>query len=231
MKADALKQQLARGEVAVMLNPDHTSPSLVEYLGGLGVCDAIFVDCEHGMAGPERVQEMCRAARAAGVVPIVRPEANQDWLITRYLDAGAGGVMVPHIHTAGDAKALVEAVRYAKPADHASRLIVAMAESTTALENLDAILAVPGIDVFFIGPGDLSNTLGMPGQRFHPKVKEMVQQAGRRVVAAGKVAGTLVKKENAREYVDAGFRFLYEHANTLLADGAARFKASLEAKA
>ena len=179
------------------------------------------------MAGIERVQEMCRAARAAGAAPIVRPDANQPWLITRYLDAGAGGVMVPHIDSAAAARELVAAVRYARHSDFASKLVIAMVESRQALDNLDEILAVEGIDVFFVGPGDLSNTLGMPGQRFHPKVGELVMQAGRRIVAAGKITGTLVRRDNAADYVAAGFTFLYEHANAFLADGASRFMQAL----
>ena len=222
-----LKEKLSRGEVVTMINPDHPSPSLVEFIGGLGF-DAIFVDCEHGMAGPERVQEMCRAARLAGVVPVVRPEVNQPWLITRYLDAGAGGVMVPHIDTADAARELVEAVRNTRHTDHASTLVVAMVESKRALGNLAEILSVEGIDVFFVGPGDLSKTLGLHGQRFHPTVRGLVVEAGRTIVGQGKIAGTLVKRDNAVDYVDAGFRFLYEHANTLLADGAQRFKTAVE---
>lgn len=222
----SLKEKLARGEVVTMINPDHPSPSLVEFVGGLGF-DAIFIDCEHGMAGPERVQEMCRAARLAGVVPVVRPEANQPWLITRYLDAGAGGVMVPHIDTADAAQELVAAVQYTRHADPASTLVIGMVESRLALDNLASILEVEGIDVFFVGPGDLSKTLGLHGQRFHPTVRGMVVEAARKITARGKVAGTLVKRDNAAEYVDAGFRFLYEHANAFLADGAQRFKAAL----
>ena len=222
----SIKEKLARGAVVTMINPDHPSPSLVEFIAGLGF-DAIFIDCEHGMAGIERVQEMCRAARAAGAAPIVRPDANQPWLITRYLDAGAGGVMVPHIDSAAAARELVAAVRYARHSDFASKLVIAMVESRQALDNLDEILAVEGIDVFFVGPGDLSNTLGMPGQRFHPKVGELVMQAGRRIVAAGKITGTLVRRDNAADYVAAGFTFLYEHANAFLADGASRFMQAL----
>ena len=218
-----IKEKLARGEVVTMINPDHPSPSLVEFIGGLGF-DAVFIDCEHGMAGIERVQDMCRAAHVAGAAAIVRPDANEPWLITRYLDAGANGVMVPHIHTADAARELVQAVRYARHADHGSKLVVAMVESTQALANLPDILGVDGIDVFFVGPGDLSNTLGMPGQRFHPKVRELVMQAALRIVEAGKVAGTLVKRENAADYVQGGFRFLYEHANAFLAEGAQNFK-------
>ncbi|MFN0161822.1 MAG: HpcH/HpaI aldolase family protein [Burkholderiales bacterium] len=221
-----LKEKLARGEVVTMINPDHPSPSLVEFIGGLGF-DAIFIDCEHGMAGPERVQEMCRAARLAGVVPVVRPEANQPWLITRYLDAGAGGVMVPHIESAAAARELVAAVQYTRHADPGATLVIGMVESRLALDNLDSILEVDGIDVFFIGPGDLSKTLGLHGQRFHPTVRGLVVEAARKIVARGKIAGTLVKRDNAAAYAEAGFRFLYEHANALLADGAQRFRSVL----
>lgn len=223
-----LKQKLARGEVALMINPDHTSPSLTEFIAGLGF-DALFIDCEHGVAGPERVQEMCRAARAAGSTPIVRPEANQDWLITRYLSAGAAGLMVPHIDTAQAACKLVDAVRYARHADHASKTIIAMIESRTALENLPQILAVEGIDVFFVGPADLAKSLGMPGQKFHPQVRQQVFDAARQIRAAGRCAGTLVSRDNAADYVQAGFRLLYEHANEFLRLGAADFRAAVQA--
>lgn len=218
-----IKEKLARGEVVTMINPDHPSPSLIEFLGGLGF-DAVFIDCEHGMAGPERVQEMCRAARVSNTAPIIRPEANRDWLITRYLDAGCAGVMVPHIDTADAARQLVSAVRHAKPFDHASKLVIAMVESQIALDNLNEILDIEGVDVFFVGPGDLSNSLGMPGQRFSPQVQDMVFAAGEKIVSRGKVAGTLVKKDNASLYVKQGFRYLYEHANALLADGAQQFR-------
>jgi 2-keto-3-deoxy-L-rhamnonate aldolase RhmA len=222
----SIKEKLARGEIVTMINPDHPSPSLVEFIAGLGF-DAIFIDCEHGMAGIERVQDMCRAARIAGAAPIVRPDANQPWLITRYLDAGAAGVMVPHIDTDDAARELVATVRYARHSDFASKLVVALVESEQGLGNLSQILAVEGIDVFFVGPGDLSNSLGLPGQRFHPSVRARVIEAGQKIVASGKIAGTLVRRDNASDYAAAGFRFLYEHANAFLAEGAAAFKRSL----
>jgi 2-keto-3-deoxy-L-rhamnonate aldolase RhmA len=221
----SLKEKLARGELALMINPDHPSPSLAETIARLGF-DAIFIDCELGMAGPERVQEMCMAARAAGVVPIVRPESNQDWLITRYLAAGAGGVMVPYIETAQDARDLVDVVRNARPADFESRIIIAILESGEALEQLPELLGVDGIDVFFVGPADLAKSMGMPGQKFHPDVQARVFDAARQIVAAGRCAGTLVSLDNAGQYASAGFRLLYEHANAFLALGAQRLKQS-----
>ena len=209
-----------------MVNPDHPSPSLTEFVAGLGF-DGIFVDCEHGMATIERVQEMCRAARAAGVQSIVRPETGTDWLITRYLDAGAGGVMVPHIDTAEAARRTVAAVRYARPHDYQDKVVIAMIESVTAVENLAAILAVDGIDVFFVGPNDLSSSMGLPGQIHHADVKALAKRAIAQIRAARKVPGTLVVRDTAAEYVTAGCRYLYEHANNLLAAGARDFKMQL----
>src|SRR2546421_1577124 len=133
--ANKFKEKLKRDEVVVVLNPDHLSASLTEFVAGLGF-DGVFIDCEHGMASIESVQEMCRAARAAGVQSIVRPENDAPFLITRYLDAGAGGVMVPHVDTAAAARQVVETVRYARPKDFSDKVIIAMVESLTAIANL-----------------------------------------------------------------------------------------------
>src|SRR5262245_17595193 len=156
--ANKFKEKLKRDEVVVVVNPDHPSASLTEFVAGLGF-DGVFIDCEHGTASIESVQEMCRAARAAAVQSVVRPESDTPFLITRYLDAGAGGVMVPHVDTAATARRIVETVRYARPADFADKVVIAMIESLTAVENLFEILAVDGIDVFFIGPNDLSHSM------------------------------------------------------------------------
>ena len=174
--ANPFKEKLKRDEVVVVLNPDHPSPSLTEFVAMLGF-DGVFIDCEHGMATIERVQEMCRAARVAGVQSIVRPESDAPFLVTRYLDAGAGGVMVPHIDTAAAARQVVETVRYARPKDFADKVVIAMVESVTAIDNLPELLKVDGIDVFFMGPSDLSQSMGLPGQIHHPDVKATVKKA------------------------------------------------------
>jgi 4-hydroxy-2-oxoheptanedioate aldolase len=130
------------------------------------------------------------------------------------------------METADEARALVAAVRYARPSDHASILVVALVESVRALENLDAIAAVDGLDALFVGSGDLSNSLGLAGQRFHPEVVRRVHEAGRRIVALGKAAGTRVTTENAAGFKAAGFRLLYENAGAFLTQGFAQFKAA-----
>ena len=225
----SLKKKLSQGEVALMINPDHPSPSLTDFIAGLG-CDAIFIDCEHGMASPERVQEMCRAARVHGIDSIVRPESNEDWLVTRYLDAGATGIMVPLIETAEQAQKFVDAVKNARSNDFDLVTKIVMLESKRALENLPEILSVQGVDVFFIGPSDLAKSLGMPGQKFNSEVKKHVFEAAQMIISRGFYAGTAVNKTIAKEYADAGFRLLYEHANAFLRSGADDFQKIISKK-
>ena len=125
--ANPFKDKMKRGEVVVVVNPDHPSASLTELIGLLDF-DGVFIDCEHGVASVERVQDMCRAARATGIQSIVRPETDASHLLARYLDAGAGGIIVPHVETAAAARRIVETVRYARPKDHDEKVVVVMIE-------------------------------------------------------------------------------------------------------
>jgi 2-keto-3-deoxy-L-rhamnonate aldolase RhmA len=222
---NTFKEKLKRDEVVVILNPDHPSASLTEFVASLGF-DGVFIDCEHGVASVERVQDMCRAARAAGAQSIVRPESDASFLTARYLDAGAGGVM-PHVETAEAAGRIVETVRYARPKDHQDKVIVAMIESMAAVANLPELMRVDGIDVFFIGPNDLSHSMGYAAQMHHPEVKAVVKKTSAAIRAAGKVSGTLVISETVSEIVAAGCRFLYEHANNFTISGANDFRRRL----
>src|SRR5262249_5729440 len=123
-----LKAKLADGQVATMINTDHASASLAEKLGEFGF-DAVLIDCEHGTAGPERVEEMARRTHVGGMVSIVRPETGLDWLLRRYLVCGVNGWMVPLVHNASMARGIVDAVRFACPFDHDDRFLIVMIES------------------------------------------------------------------------------------------------------
>lgn len=224
--SNPLKDRLSRDEPVVVVNPDHPSPALTEFLGRLGI-DGVFIDCEHGTASVETVQDMCRAARAAGLQAIVRPEANLDHLLTRYIDAGAAGLIVPHVDDARAAQAIVTAVRRARPQTCEQLTVIAMIESLEAVANLDDILVVEGIDIYFMGPNDLSHSMGLKGQTHHPDVKALVLDCARRIRAQGKVPGTLVTRETVADFVQGGCRFLYEHANNFLITGAQDFRQRL----
>jgi 2-keto-3-deoxy-L-rhamnonate aldolase RhmA len=228
VKPNTLKQKLEGGEVAVVVNPDHPSPSLAEFVGGLGV-DGVFIDCEHGMVTIERASDMCQAARAAGVPAIVRPETRAHWVLNRYLDAGADGLMVPHVDTAAEAAEVVKSVRSIRYRDYATKAIIVMIESVQAVTNLDAILAVEGIDVFFVGPDDLSRSMGLPGQMEDPRAQAKISEAISRIRGAGRVPGTLVTENTAAEFVAQGCRYLYEHLGNFCKSGCRNFYRRLRA--
>jgi 4-hydroxy-2-oxoheptanedioate aldolase len=223
MSQDSLKARIASGTPVLMVNPNHVSPTLCEKLVRSGA-DSVFIDCEHGLASYEDIHHMAKAARFAGGWGIVRPQNQERSVITRCLNAGADGLMVPLIHTAAIAREVVYHFRYAVPDDHANRLLIGMIESTEALGNLDEILAVEGIDVFFVGPGDLSQSMGYspnvkPGERRAAPVIEAVHATLAKIRAAGKHAGTLVVKHDAAELVAAGAQLLYYHADPFVVDG------------
>ena len=219
----SLKERLASGAPVLMVNPNHISPTLCEKLVRSGA-DAVFIDCEHGLASWEDIHHMAKAARHAGGFGIVRPQNQERSTITRCLNAGADGLMVPLIHSAEIAREVVRIFRYAVPDEHQNKLLIGMVESVEAVSNLDAILAVDGIDVFFVGPGDLSQSMGYspavpPGGRRAREVLDLVDRTLQRIRAAGKAAGTLVVKQDAAHLVAQGAQLLYYHADPFVADG------------
>ncbi len=219
---EGFRKKLAEGGPVTVVNPDHPSPSLVEYLGRLPV-DAVWIDCEQGAADLETVENMARAARLAGLVSLVRIFAPEDWAIERYLFRGLDGLVVPRLDTAAQAQAVVDAVRYCFPKTHQDKLVVVQIESRSALDDLDAFLTVEGIDVYMIGPVDLAKSLGFEGDFHDPAVQAAIDQTIERIRAAGKTAGILVDRDNARRYLDRGVAFHYVHANSFLSHGAASF--------
>ncbi len=164
------------------------------------VCNAgyewVFVDGEHCPYNPTSLREVIAAIRARDVVPIVRVADNQEWLIKQVLDLGAEGVVVPLLTTAEDARRAVAACRYPplgvrgffprdasnyfKELEHYRStidervMVVLQVEHRDAVENLDAILSVAGIDAVLIGPADLSYSLGFPLQLHQPRVEQAI---------------------------------------------------------
>ena len=230
-----LHQRLAQGDAVLMVNPNHVSATLCEKLVRAGA-DSVFIDCEHGLASFEDIHHMAKAARYAGGFGIVRPQNQERSTITRCLNAGADGVMVPLIHTAEIARQVVHTFRYACPDDHQTKLLVGMVESVEAVGNLDEILAVEGIDVFFVGPGDLSQSMGYspavaPGKRRPQPALDLVDETLRRIRAAGKIAGTLVVKQDVQHLVSVGAQLLYYHADPFVNEGVAAMRQLSSARA
>jgi 4-hydroxy-2-oxoheptanedioate aldolase len=216
------KSRLAAGECLVMMNPDHPSPSLVEFIATLGV-DAVMIDTEQGSPDVQTVEEMARAARAAGLCALVRLFSPDPWVIERYLLRGVHGIVVPRIDTAVQARRVTEDVRYSFPAAFAQKAVIVQIETANAIQELDGFLAIGGVDAYFLGPVDLAKSLGHGGDYRHPEVMSVLDGAIGRIVAAGRKAAMLVTAADAAAWRAKGVTLLYNHLNEYATLGAKAF--------
>ncbi|WLI78709.1 HpcH/HpaI aldolase/citrate lyase family protein [Kosakonia sp. H02] len=244
------KQSLKNGELQLGLWTQLGSAITTEILAGCGY-DFIGLDAEHGPSDYLGIYAQLQACKAGGASqPVVRIPNHDISLIKRYLDAGVNTLMVPQVDTVGQAKALVSAVRYpphgvrgycgAPRASGFGRIknyatacdaeicLVVMPETRQALENIEAMAAIDGVDAFFIGPGDLAASLGYIGQPLHPEVVRVIEETGRRVQAAGKAVGILCNNEaQTRRYIELGFQMVAIGSDQgLLTSGAERLLAT-----
>ena len=219
--------------------------------------DWLLIDGEHAPFDLQTILNVLRALEPYSVSPIVRPVVGDTNLIKQLLDIGAQTLLVPMVDTAEQAEQLVKAVRYPpegirglgsslaraarwnqipgylKKANSEICLIVQV-ETVKALENLDAIAAVEGVDAVFIGPSDLSASMGYIGDAGHPNVVAAIEDGIARITAAGKAAGLLSMDPALSEhYIKQGATFVGVGVDTLLlANGAkqliARFRGESE---
>ena len=234
MKSNPVKQKLAAGGTAFgSMVFEFFTPCLPRLMNNAGA-EYVMYCMEHTGASFETMKTQFALCRALGVVPLVRVPGTEYDFIARALDCGALGIMVPLVNDAEQAKFIVSSTRY-PPAGgrrgaafgfahddyeggdvvekmkmiHERTLVIAMIETQQGLENVDAIAAVPGVDVLWLGHFDLSNFLGIPGQFSHP----MFQDAIRRIIVAakkhGKAAGYMAASAAlGKEYLGHGFRML-----------------------
>ena len=220
------KEKLRAGGTVLVFNPNFNAPALVEHAGNLGF-DVAFIDCEHGSADFERAEDMARAARAGGMTSILRPWSTDPGLVARCLDCGVGGIQFPLVETADAAKAAVGMVRSVRGSLDET-LVAVMIESTQALDRIDSIVAVPGVDAFVIGLADLASSLGHPGENQHPDVQHAVEAIIAACARAGAVAGyNLHNWEQGPRLREKGVRWWTLHARTMLARGSQQVHALL----
>ncbi|MSO94063.1 MAG: 2-dehydro-3-deoxyglucarate aldolase [Rhodospirillales bacterium] len=242
-----MKKKLAAGEPTFGLSIMIPSPQTVEMAGGLGF-DWVLIDCEHGTITLESVELMVMAAEASGVTPIVRPRSNAAHDILQVMDRGAAGVQVPHVTNGRDALAAMEAVKFHPMGrrslaagtrasgygfrgsagafvEEANRetLVCVQLEDEAAIRNVDEILGVAGIDVFFIGPSDLSQAMGYPGNPKAPPVAQAIESTLAKIVAAGKTPGMPATTDAVGTALARGVRYIYTHLPTLLGTAAAAY--------
>lgn len=199
------------------------SPFSAEVVAQCGF-DWACIDLQHGLAGLETAAPMLQAISLSGIPPLVRVPANEPWLVMRALDLGAAGVIVPLVSSVEEADRAARACRYPPDgirsygpvrvssrlrtdADYANGQVacIVMIETRGGVEQLDEILAVPGVDGIYIGPRDLALTHGLAAG---PEVEALISRILEASLEAGVPAGIHTRSgEEARDYADAGFAF------------------------
>jgi len=225
------KQALARGTPQVGLWLSLAQPYTAEICATAGF-DWLLIDGEHAPNDLRSVLAQLQAVAPYRAHPVVRAPVGDSTLIKQLLDVGAQTLLVPMVDTAGQARALVAATRYppqgirgvGAAAARASRwgarrayldeandevCLLVQAESRTAMDNLDAICAVDGVDGVFIGPSDLAASMGHRGQPGHPQVQSAIEAGIARILAHGKAPGILTGDPAlAKRYLALGARFV-----------------------
>jgi 4-hydroxy-2-oxoheptanedioate aldolase len=193
-----------------------SEPAIYE-IAGLAKFDFAIIDMEHGPISFETAQNLIRTCELVGLSPVIRVPKNEDYFILKALDIGAHGVQVPEINTKEQAQKLVKASRYypqgnrgvcrfVRAAEYSSKskeeyfntanenvVVIAHIEGKEGIDNLSAILDVEGIDIVFIGPYDLSQSLGITGQTNHPKLVNTMKNIVNEAIGKNKIVGTFVE--------------------------------------
>lgn len=226
LSANLFKRAVVEGRLQLGLWCSLCSNVAAEVIAGAGF-DWILVDTEHAPNDLQMVLSQLQALVDGTAVPIVRPAWNDPVLLKRLLDIGVQNFLVPYVQTAEEARAAVAATRYppqgirgvavthranrfGRVKDYFTRAndeicVLAQIETGVALENLEAIAAVEGVDGLFIGPSDLAAALGHLGDNGHPEVRAAIEDAFKRIRKAGKAPGILAPLEaDARHWLSLG---------------------------
>ena len=207
-------------------------PALVEMMGYAGL-DFVVIDTEHSGNTMEQAGALVRAAEISGITPIMRVTENSPGMILRALDAGAGGVLVPQVNSAEEAAAAVRAARYAPQGERGlagvvraarygfiplptylaganrENLVITQVEHIDAVKNLEEILAVEGLDGIFVGPTDLSQSMGITGKFADPELRRVIHGAIEKTRRTDKWAGIFcLDADDAAYWKAAGAQFL-----------------------
>jgi len=234
-----LRQKLRERRTLTGVFCELPCPEAVEIIGLAG-WDFVVIDCEHAPITAALLPGMVRAATAAGIAAIVRVAANEPSAIQHALDSGASGVQIPQISSLEAAKTAVSASRFhplgsrgfnpfVRAADFSARAtaeffarandevaLILQIESKAGIEAVDGILTLAGIDALFIGPYDLSQSLGIPGETSHPSVFAAGERIVKSCEARGVAAGVFTNGEqDARRWIEIGVRYLCLSVDTV----------------
>jgi 4-hydroxy-2-oxoheptanedioate aldolase len=242
-----VKEKLAAGETVFGCFIPLPSPEIVE-LTALAGFDFALIDNEHGPITAQSTYPMVLAAEARGIPAFARVGLGERQEVLKFLDIGITGIMAPRVGTAEEAAAAVSYTKYSPVGDRGLAggrtfdfafmnplvdyvqpltdrvLNMIQFEHVDTLKNLDEILAVPGVDVLFVGPNDLAQSLGLAGQPNHPDVTRIADEVVARCKNAGVHVGTVTANvETAKKHMERGFDMLVPSATAMFGNAAKSF--------
>jgi 4-hydroxy-2-oxoheptanedioate aldolase len=246
LRTNRAKQKLANDEIVTIVG-GFTHADDIDSAGPQGF-DGIWLEGEHGSSDAVDMGNLSRACDLWGMTSVARINLNEQGLIYRTLDRGAQTIVVPHVNNAAEARNVVEGGKFpplGKRGMYTSRqglgvgdylerandetMLVVLIEDIIAWENLDEIIAVDDIDVFFVAAADFSASMGHIGDTQHPDVVEKLEDSITRIVAAGRNAGTVASADNVARYVELGVRFFLTSTGGWIGAGFNQFKSVAEA--
>lgn len=231
MRPSRVLRVIRNGGIASCLKVISADPRIVETMAASGA-DAVWVCTEHTPANYENIENQVRAAKLFDADLVVRCPRGSYTDYIRGLEADAAAVMVPHIMSLDDARSVVRMTKFPPlgrracdggNADglytripfveylaqaNAERFIIFQIEDPEPLGELDAIAALPGVDMLFFGPGDYSTAVGIPGQIWDPKIVAVAERVAKAARNAGKMAGTVAVPDKYRMLADMGYNFI-----------------------
>ena len=246
LRKNRIKHKLADGQVAAVVSGINNADD-IDAFGPIAEAtgfDGVWLEGEHGPVDPADLGNLTRACDIWGLTSVVRVNDNHQGLIYRTLDRGAQAIVVPHVNSRAEAENVVQGGKFAPAGarglygsrqyhgidDFAERgneetCLIILIEDIVAHGNLDEILEVDHIDVFFVAPSDFASSMGHIGNVDHPDVQAKIDDSIRRIVTAGRTAGAMTSTENVGEYLDKGARFVLTGVQAWLNAGAAEFMA------
>jgi 4-hydroxy-2-oxoheptanedioate aldolase len=230
-----MKEKLARDEVVASMTVRFARSIEIAQVAKTSGFDTIYVDMEHNTLTLDATCQICIAAQQIGLTPLVRVPANTPDYICRVLDGGAMGVITPHIRSAAEARAMVELVKFpplgersaggalshyqyrsfpiveTNAAMNDATSLVVMMETVAALENVEEIIGVEGVDMLLVGSNDLCGEMGIGGQYDHPKLRDAFArciEAARKVGKHVGVGGLAAREDLMGQFVQMGARYV-----------------------
>ena len=251
MRVNTTKNKLSEGVPVFGPIINEYSPAMVEIFGALDY-DFVMIDCEHGSMTVDQVENMVRASESFGITPIARIPDHNDATVLRFLDRGVQGIIVPHVNTRSQAEAVSRAARY-YPEGHrgvgggrshnygvglsrsestrilnANLLVIPMIEEVEAVQNVDEIASVEGVDILHVAPGDLAQSMGNASVE---EVRGVMDEVIPKIKNSGKWSGVGGNSprdlDRILDLIDLGANFVTVGANSILTKAAQDFRSQI----